>query len=160
MKLLPHPATKAAKPVKSWADIRDDAFDMLELLNAGNFSGLWKEGVALSHSQVSNDPYDFFVTHKSFIDVLPRVVCNSRLLEYSARETFKEACMSYPLRPVVKTLRWWSVTVEFEVPPIDGIKALLGLNRLTKTQGSYDGLTAFVFQHEIDHARAVDIYHK
>lgn len=160
IKLLAKPSTKKAKPVTSWAEIKDDAFDMLELLNAGKFPGLWAEGFALNHAQVSDSPFDFFVVHKHFDSFLPRVICNARMVDSMGKETFKEGCLSYPHRQAIKTSRWWGVTVEFDVPPIDGLRSLLGLNRLSKRQESFDGLVSFLFQHEIDHGKGIDIYHK
>lgn len=160
MKLLTYPSKKKAKPVTSWRDIREAAFDMLELLNTGKFPRLWQEGFALSHAQVSDDPFDFFVTHKSFEGLLPRVVCNARVVAHWDTETFKEGCLSFPHRQVIKTSRYWGISVEYDVPPIDGIRSLLGLNRLNKEEQSFDGLVSFMFQHEIDHAKGIDIYHK
>jgi peptide deformylase len=159
MKLLATLSKKQAKPVTSWKEIRDDAFAMLEMINAGKFAGRWQEGFALSHAQVSDNPFDFFVTHKSWENEVPRVVCNARLKQGIDKQTFKEACLSYPFRDVIKTQRFWNIDVEFDVPPIDGIKSFFQFG-LTHRQMTYDGLAAFMFQHEIDHAKAIDIFHK
>lgn len=160
MNILQPPHHISGKHVDSWEDIRNDAFDMLELLNTGGFGGLYQDGFALSHAQVSQTPYRFFVTHKSWDNVLPRVVCNARILDASDPQTFLEACLSFPHRQTIKTKRYWSIDVEFDVPPIDGIKSLLGLDSLTKRQAHFDGLAAYLFQHEIDHANGKNVYTK
>ena len=152
--ILPH--QKASQKVTTYKDIKQDVDRMLEMLNGrGNFAGQYKNGWALSHAQVSEKPYAFFVTHKSFEGILPEIVINPRILEAFEPVQWKEACLSYPFRPEIKTVRHWRLIVEFDVPQ----RGILG-TRLKTEQLSVDGLAAILFQHEVDHSKGIDIYHK
>lgn len=159
MKLLAKPSTTKARPVTSWKEIRADAFEMLELLNSDAFRGLYPIGHALSHAQVSDKPFDFFVTHRSWTDVLPRVICNVRIVDKAQKETVAEACLSYPHRGEKKLQRWWWVDVEFDVPPLDGVRSLLPFG-LSHEHRGFDGLAAQIFQHEVEHAKGISLYQK
>jgi len=124
------------------------------LLNTGNFPGLWKEAFAISHCQVSEDPYKFFVIHKKAAKAFAgyEIICNARILESSDPIAFKEACMSFPFRQEINTKRFSKIKVEFEVPGL--------FNNLETKTLDLEGIQAFIFQHEVDHSKGINIYEK
>lgn len=157
MKLLLTPSKKAAKKVTDYKQIKTDAEEMLTLLNGNAFKGKYSNGFALSHAQVSNDPYQFFVVHKSWDNLMPEIICNARIIDKMEPFTFKEACLSFPFRDPINTRRYWRVVVEFETPT----RYLGFFPTGFKTENmAFDGLAAVLFQHEIDHAHAQNIYTK
>lgn len=152
--ILPH-KTKSIK-VTDYRQIKKDAEEMLGLLNAGKFKGKWAEGLALSHAQVCDKPYAFFVSHKSWEGNIPEIVINPRIIEKFEPVPLKlEACVSFPFRDIIKTQRFWRIVAEFEVPA-----GIFHSNRMKTEQLAFDGLAAVVFQHELDHHHGEDIYTK
>ncbi len=146
-------------PVKNWSEIKENAREMQEMLIKGNFPGKWKDGLALSHCQVEgNDPKNFFVVHEKLSDNFNgfTVLCNALIVGATDMVDFREACLSYAHRPEIKTKRHLHIIVEADVHnPLKIFGS--GLSRRTFT---LVGLAAFIVQHEIDHAKGVDIYHK
>lgn len=130
---------------------------MLALLNGDDFRGLYRDGFALSHAQVSEKPFNFFVTHRSFRDTMPDIICNLKILERIEPYTVPEACLSYPHRPPIKLKRFWRVIVEYDEPT-----QYLGWHPggLKTEQRAFDGLVAQMLQHEFDHAHGTNIYAK
>lgn len=155
MKLLNRLSHKPAAKVTSYGQIKAAAADMLTLLNADKFAGKYDNGFALHHAQVSNEPLNFFVTHRSWENVLPSIVVNAKIIERMEPLTFKEACLSFPFRDPIKTPRYWRVIVEYE----EYSKARSWFaNGLRPQQMAFDGLAALIFQHENDHAIGKNIY--
>lgn len=151
------PHTKQSKHVSNWGEIKDEASQLLELVNVGNFGGRWQEAFSIAHSQVSTDPYTFFCVHNKLKDEFDTsVVVNPKIILKEFPTSFKEACMSYPHRPVIKTKRWSRITVEYECPKM-GWNLGVNLKKVTKT---FEGLPAFIIQHEIDHFHGENIYSK
>lgn len=158
MKLLTKLPKMGAKKVERFEQIRADARDMLILLNSDNFQGKYRDGFALSHAQVSEKPLQFFVTHRSWKDVLPEIIINARIIEKMDREPFREACLSYPFRDPIWKQRYWRIVVEFDVPTwTANLPFASGLKREHITM---DGIAAIIFQHEIEHAQGIDMYAK
>lgn len=158
MKLLTKLPKIGAKKVERFEQVRVDARDMLVLLNGDNFQGKWRDGFALSHAQVSEKPFQFFVTHRSWKDVLPEIICNARIIDEMEREPFREACLSYPHRDAISKQRYWRIVAEFDIPTwTSGVPFATGLKH---EQQTFDGIAAIIFQHEIEHARGVDMYAK
>jgi peptide deformylase len=92
-------------------------------------------GVGLSANQVGI-PFRVFVMRSS----PENFVCfNPKIVYYSEdTETLEEGCLSFPLVNV-KIKRSKHIRVRFQVPSGETVSM------------SFDGLTARVFQHEIDH---------
>jgi len=158
MKIIPLKSVKA-HPVKSWSEIKKDAAEMAAMLKAGNFSGMWKEGLALSHCQVNNeDPKDFFVLHDDIKEAFDgfTVFANAMIIEADDLVPFKEACLSYGHRPQINTKRYHHLVIEADVHnPLKIFGS--GFSRRTF---QLNGIAAFIAQHEIDHAKGIDIFHK
>lgn len=158
MKLLSKLPQIGAKKVERFEQIREDARDMLVLLNADNFSGKYPDGFALGHAQVSEKPLQFFVTHRSWKDTLPEIIINARIIEKMQPEDFKEACLSFPFRDPIWKKRYWRIEVEYDVPSWTTHLPLA--SGLKHEQQTFDGIAAIIFQHEIDHFRGINIYNQ
>lgn len=61
-----------------------------------------------------------------------------------------DACMSFPKRTQKKTERYYRIKVRYQ------IKGLFGLKTITEW---VEGLKSHIFQHEIDHQNAINIYY-
>lgn len=147
-------------PVQSWAEIKDEVQDIKDALIAKQFPGKWPDALAVSNCQVEHQetPKNFFVVQEKLAESFHgfTVFCNAIITTESEPVDFKEGCMSYAFRPDIKTKRYLRVTMEADVHnPLKIFGS--GLSRRTF---HLLGLAAFIAQHEIDHARGVDIYHK
>ncbi len=150
--IIPHKTP--SRPVLSYSDIKRDAAEMIELITRGNFSGIHKEAHALAHNQVSPTPYAFFVLHPSMVKYFEgqQIICNAHITAKNVPMVFKEGCMSYPHRQIKQVRRYANIIVSCDVIGLFG--------RLKNVTMELEGLEAFIMQHEIDHAKGVDIYHK
>lgn len=145
---------KISKPVQKWSDIKDAVKDMKKAIDKGDFAGMYQEAVAISHCQVSEDPYTFFILHRTFAKGFNghRVIVNPKITYKSLLTTFKEACMSFQHRPQVNVRRYDKIIVECLVKvPIVGLKRIVL---------ELEGLEAYIVQHEVDHFNGIDIYNK
>jgi len=148
MKIIIPPHKKISTVVKNLKEIRQDALDMIELIEKNDFKeGVWKQAYALSHSQVSENPKTFFVINKTDPQIKKnfrkKIIINPVILE-KAEEVFnKEACMSMPYRKSAKVKRYRKIKVIYYVPGWFG--------RLKKKVETCVGLKAFIFSHEIEH---------
>ena len=147
-----------AEAVHDWKEIQDEALEMKELIKRNDFKGLYSQGYALSHAQVSNQPKDFFVLNTAVeldkIGKLEKVfghwcIINPKLLAGDEEVDFMEACMSFPFRAAKKTKRFFNIKVEYFTP------GLLGLKRHVK---QLIDIPAYIIQHELDHAQGRNIY--
>jgi hypothetical protein len=61
-----------SRPVKSYNDVRHEVESMITWFDEtdGSFSGAYKTAMAISHCQVCDDPYAFFVVAKQFVNSL------------------------------------------------------------------------------------------
>lgn len=65
-----------------------------------------------------------------------------------------EACMSFPQRGKRNMKRYHSLTVKYQV-----LRSFLGFKWLSTVTEKVEGLKAHIFQHEIDHALGIDMFH-
>lgn len=153
MKIILPPHNKIASPVKSYWSIRKEVKELSKLAGS-TFTGKWKDAASLAHSQVSDEPMNFFVVNprmKGYVTQIPFVVLNPKIIAYlGEKKKNKEACMSFPNNPIMKMKRHTRLAVSFEVP------FLLFFKR--KVQKEIDGFEAMIFQHETDHANGKNIY--
>lgn len=158
MKLI-KPHKRPSAPVENWSNIASTTKEMLSFLNSGGFQGIFHEGLALSHAQVSENPLNFFVVHDNVMDAFSglSVICNARIISADVPVPFKEACLSFPFRNQINTKRYACVTIEAEVH--NPMKSFF-LGGLSTRTFELDGLAAFIVQHEIDHARGVSIFER
>lgn len=111
------------------------------------------KGLSLHHSQVSTQPYNFFVIAPYMRRYFNgyHVIANARYKKRDERRAFQETCMSYPHRPGKNTVRFFRITIECEVEHDLG-------GRFRTTELELQGIAAYMVQHETDHARGVYIF--
>lgn len=158
MKILipPQFSSQPARPVSDYGQIRDIAKAMLELLNADAFTvGLYKDGFALHHAQVSADPFDFFVVHDRMREAFgASVVCNPQIDSAALPVPFKEACLSYPFRAPVKTKRYNLVRATVDIP--HPLLSMFG--KLKEVVLELEDLPAIIMQHEVEHGDGKSLF--
>lgn len=163
-----------SKPVKRYSEIRKEAEEMKRLVDTSKFKGYYEAAYAISHCQVSDRPYAFFVVPEYFTKkerlFKHRVFINLQILEaplYLKQATIagqgdinapnsadtEEACMSFPFRMAKKVVRYDKIRVRYQVP------VLGGLFMRTITQWA-TGLLSQIYQHEYEHALGNNIYFK
>ena len=135
---LGHPALrKKAQDIEVFDDrLAEFARNMIDTMRAN-------EGIGLAAPQV-NVLQRMFVIDLEQIDesLSPKAYVNPRILSSSGSETMEEGCLSIPniradvIRPA---------TIEVEYQTLEG----------EKVKETLDGLTARVFQHELDHLNGV-----
>lgn len=153
MNIILPPHNKKALPVKSYWSIRKEVKELLSLAGS-TFTGKWKDAASLSHSQVSEEPKNFFVVNprmKGYVKQIPLVVLNPKIIAYlGEKKKNKEACMSFPNQPIIKMKRYQKLDVSFDVPFLFFFKK--------KVRKEIDGFEALIFQHETDHSNGKNIY--
>lgn len=155
MKII-QPHHKKAVEVDRWDQIEKDHKDMIELVNKTDFIGHWKSALALSHAQVSNEPFNFFVLQKDIVEAFGSdTVINAEIVEGDEVMTSYEACLSFPFRGERKIPRYNHIIIEYMIPTT-GIKKIF--KKLEKKTIELYGLAAWIAQHEIDHAKGITIY--
>lgn len=166
MKIIP-PHRNKSLPVSAYSSIEPFVKGMLELVDRNDHSGLWKEALALHHSQVDPYPYDFFVLNSKMAEHFNghRVIINPEIISEEDPVRFQEACMSWPFRNVINTKRSNKLKVRFCVPrTLFGIPVFTGYLSGHFTQALLDveleltGIPAFVFQHEYDHGQGLCVF--
>ena len=96
---------------------------------------------SISHCEVTKiDPLKFFVMRDGFVIVNPVIIKHSRKIIKS-----EEGCLLYPDQPPIIVKRWERCTFNFRLPDYK--------NKIFSEIKTLDvgGLTAKIFQHEIDH---------
>lgn len=164
---------KLSKPVKSYKEIKDDADKLVRFIVKGAFKGFYNKAFALSHCQVSETPYAFFVVSpevvaekmfKSQVIINPqiietpaeriiRVVNKEKAITREAKVSniiyYNEPCMSFPFRKPKQVARFDSIKIKYQVPGFFGLKTIEEVALGIKSQ---------IFQHETDHLNAKNIY--
>lgn len=154
MKIIQGSTKEIAGPVTNWAEIMSDAKEMADMIDKGGFEGNWTDCFALAHAQVSDSPKAFFVVDKKVAESFNghRVIANAKIVKKSCPRSFQEGCMSFPYRSKKIMRRYDKITIECEVYDIG--------KEAGSTTFELEGLEAYIVQHEIDHAKGIDIYHK
>lgn len=68
----------------------------------------------------------------------------------------KEACMSFPYRNEKNVERYFRIKVKYQIVE----KGLFNRDKITTVTEWVEGLKAHIFQHEIQHFKGEEIYHK
>ena len=153
MKIIPIHFRKS-KEVREWSEIESIAKELAELTN-GEFKGEHSAAYAVHHSQVSEEPYNFFTVNKNLANmgVLPEIVVNPEILEADESEgnivRTSEGCMSFPHRKHKKIDRIFKMRVRYQIPRNGSL--------VTETQ-EVSGIAAQIFQHELEHSRGENIF--
>lgn len=151
-----HLSKKPAKHVENFDQIRVDAYRMLESLDRGIIIGNERVGaIALSHAQVSQEPFNFFVIDSSVKQYFKyRIIINPKIVHQETIVPFEEGCMSFVNRPHFKTERFRYIDVEWQHASESS-----QIHPRTKRERLED-FPAMIFQHEIDHSMGTNIYEK
>lgn len=154
MEIIPFHKRQSSS-VASFDQIEGMAKELEELSNKKDFKGIYLSCFALHHSQVSEQPFNFFTLSKtggknfqSWCIVNPKIISKDKETKFSARE----GCMSFPNRPLSKVFRFNSIKVSFQYP-----KGFYN-RKLMSVEKTLTGIAAQIFQHEYDHSIGKSIY--
>lgn len=174
MKLIA-PHHKKSNKVTFWnlKEAVKQATEVCTFLDEGNnqkFKGAWKRAYALSHCQVTEEPFNFFVVSEDLLRKGQRqtrtqnkrnwffrskVIFNPEIIKAEAKDnTFPmvDGCMSYPQCTAIKVERYLKVTVKYKI-----LRSLFGFQWLSTVTEEVTGLKSHIFQHEVDHSYGIDI---
>lgn len=160
-----------SKPVTAYSEIKADVQELKQFIDAGKFKGNWQEAYAISHCQVSDQPYCFFVIANKQVKAglfRYRVYLNLKIIEAPLHikatpipgqptitapnaADFDEACMSFPYRQTKRVLRYNKIKISYQIPILGG----LVLRTLTE---DVEGIPSQVYQHEYEHSLGNNIY--
>lgn len=146
--------TTPARHVDSWEQISSDVAAMEMLLDKGIMRDEKRIGaVALSHVQVANPGFSFFVLDNQFRKDFSnrRVIVNARIVDQRELVDFMEGCLSFDGKHPCATKRFRYIEVEWQYPKSDGTLKFPRRDR-------FEGFPAIVMQHEIDHANGLNVY--
>jgi peptide deformylase len=137
--------------VKSWREIKKEALELKEFLEAKKFEGHWEDAYAISHTQVSKDPKSFFVVNQKVREEFGSwCIVNLKITNKRNFCTYPEGCMSFMFRTAKRVDRYINIKAFYWVP-------FLNLFLIPKWK-SFKSLPAFICQHESDHAKGINIY--
>ena len=160
MKILRPLGNKIAQKVKSWREIKKEAWELKAFMEAKDFEGHWDDAYAISHVQVSENPKNFFVVHDKIVkDFGSWCVVNLKITKKSDPCTFPEGCMSFMYRDVkrvdryadIKVFYWTPFMNLFLIPRWKRFKAPM-------KEGDDGTIATFICAHEADHAKGINIY--
>lgn len=169
-----------SRTVESFDDIKAAAADLcdyMDELNGWFPGGDGKEVFAISHCQVCNEPWNFFVVDSGLMattrtvekedhqtgrkitdceEITPmfisQVIINPEVIDGGQDTTIKEGCLSFRNGPKYVD-RFMVCTVRYQVPDA-GEKS--GLREIKET---IFGIKAQIFQHAVEHSRGENIYY-
>ena len=157
---------KVSEQVKRYYQIEDDAAQMMQMLDNRGFKGLFDTGYAISHAQVSQNPFSFFVldyrlVEKSMFE--DRVIINPKILKAPLYHEFREpvgrkvnfleceeGCLSFPYRKPKRLNRYNRILVTYQVKG-----GFFGFKRIKRW---LTGEASQIFQHEYDHCQGNNIF--
>ena len=159
---------KLSKPIKKYNEIKDEAKLLLRFVERGKFEGFYNKAYAISHKQVNEKPYAFFVVAQECINekmFKNRIIINPKILKsdkfkkigtvlkkankISNIVTNKEMCLSFPFRKPKDFSRFDSIKVRYQIPTLFGLKTITD---------ELFGIASQIFQHELDHIQGRNIY--
>lgn len=158
MKIIPVHNHKSL-PVESWKQIKKDAKELRAFATNGPFIGPnFRACYALHHSQVSDNPLNFFALSEKaekLLDFPHWCIVNPEIISGTFSYRPLEGCMSWPFRNPKKVDRYAVIRVKFQHPKFNPLKLRLELKTVEK---AVEKLTAQVFQHEADHGKGKTIH--
>ena len=142
-----------SQKVKSWKQIKKQAWALKEFIDAKKFEGNWEDAYAISHTQVCAEPFNFFVLNKSKEKKFGHwCIINLKIVKKSEESIFPEGCMSFMFREMKKVDRWAHITVTYWTPFLNLF--------LIPHRRKFKNIDAFICQHEHDHSQGINIYGK
>jgi len=159
MKIIPIHYT-ISEPVITWDQIKEKARELVEYINTGTFH---TKPMALSHCQVSERPFSFFVVHKDFVDsgmFDHQIIINAVIETGKDIVRVKEGCMSFPHRKEKNVDRYSTITVRYLIPTLP-IPDCFTVSEcmLKEVKEQCTGVKAELFQHECSHTQGKNIFH-
>lgn len=164
---------KVSKKIQFYSEIKEEAEKMKRYVARGSFEGYYNKAFSMSHAQVSETPYCFFVVAQECINekmFVNRVIINPQIISASTDNVLKdknidteqeeiillpniieyqEMCMSFPFRKPKGVKRYNNIEVQYQVPGIFGLKTI---------HCNLSGIASEIFQHEYDHTIGKNIY--
>lgn len=161
--------------VKKYSQIEAIVNEMIPFVDGGIKKGEYQSAYAVSHAQVSDTPFAFFVVASGFVDKKwkkggnywpAHAIINPQILEADDKieigklpdgkpdmrqnvRTYQEGCFSFPFRKPKNIRRYYKIKVRYQ------IKAWYGLKTITE---EIEGLRSHIFQHEFMHSLGENIY--
>jgi len=159
------PHRKTAEIVTNFKDILEDANKMSRLLNGEELERTQKNsGLAIHHSQVSDNPKSFFVVHRKLRGLFGghTIIINPKIYKRVDPKKYLESCLSYPHRPAKHVRRATEIVCSFmhENGMGTGMVTVGDIEKAEVRPFVLRGLAAQIFQHEFDHGHAQYIYDK
>ncbi len=162
---LVEPHDIIAKPVKRFKQVAIEADKMHKILTAKKFGGYYQAGYALAHSQVSYNPFRFFVVIDELVEIFGHnviinpVITRALDIEEVAKGITvanygrcEEGCLSYPWRRGKSVDRFNRINVKYQTP-----HWFWGLKTHRRT---FTGSASQIMQHEIDHMNAITLFNR
>lgn len=166
MKTLIPPHLKPGQKVENFSEIISEATEILKGIQNKIFStpgSKYTDCFAMAQPQISNRPLRYFVINPILGSSVAKdlgglVIINPRLLSKDklTRLMHPEGCMSYPFRPEKKVKRFNKISVTYEVIKDLRDPKLITLDVVEKRE--LTGMTAMVFQHELEHLNGKSIW--
>jgi peptide deformylase len=166
---------KLSKPVSSYKEISAEAKKMMRFVERGALKGFYNKAFAITHSEVSETPYAFFVVAPEVIAekmFKSRVIINPEIIDAPVYKKevktwningvmqgknipnaieYDEPCLSFPYRKPKRIVRYDSITVRYQIPELFG-------TILRTVEEEIHGIASQIFQHEYDHIKGKNIY--
>lgn len=163
-----------SRRVDEYSQIAEIVDEMIPFVDKGIKKGEYQSAFAVSHAQVSDKPWNFFVVASGYVskpwkkgNYWPaHAIINPQILEADDKieigklpdgkpdirqnvRTYQEACFSFPFRKPKNVRRYYKIKVRYQ------IKGFFGLKTITE---EIEGLRAHIFQHEFMHSIGENIY--
>lgn len=163
MKIIIPPHLRPAKKVEDYKEMFNEAKQILKGVQSRKFSipgSKYNDCFAMAQPQVSDNPLRYFVlnpytANKAILELGGLVIINPRIVskDKQSKTISKEACMSYPFRDQKKVKRFNNITVTYDVISDTNKPKIVKVN-----EKNISGLTAFIFQHELEHLNGKSIW--
>lgn len=167
---------KFAKRVKNYKEIKNMAREMISFLYSDQtkLEGNYDKVYVLSHTEVSETPYAFFVCKKELVKsgmfrsqviINPEIIHVSNVVDRQVVDPVsrglvmqkqdnkievKEGCLMFPFRDYKTITRYYKIGIKYQIPAWFG--------RLKTIEEQVEGQVAHIFQHHIDHMEGKNIY--
>lgn len=164
----------SSRKVDWYSQIEAIVDEMIPFVDGDIKKGEYSKAFAISHAQVSEMPWNFFVVGSGYVEKPwkkgnywpAHAIINPQILEAEDKieigklpdgkpdmrqnvRTYQEGCMSFPFRKPKNMRRYYQIKVRYQ------IKAWYGLKTIEET---LEGLRAHIFQHEFQHSLGQNIY--
>ncbi len=152
--------SEVSEKVKSWSQIKTEAWELKKFMDDKKFEGHWEDAYAISHTQVSEKPLAFFVLNKNMVKTFGSwCIVNLKIVKQAKPCTFPEGCMSFMYRGVKTVNRFADITVTYWTPFLNLF--LIPHRRRFKAPlntGDKGTVAPFICAHEADHMAGKNIY--